>query len=131
MKPLFLKLRKHKFIRKVAYKSDKSITITYIKRDQFNKDRLLLVNPDHLYNHKGFTTVVTTDRAGESINPLDFNSKYDVDRFKTAMNSKLISETFSSLKKNKIDMLTVSTLLNGLTFITIIYLLLELRGVIG
>lgn len=131
MKPLFLKLRKHRFIRKVIYKSDKSIAITYIERDRFNKDRLLLVNPDHLFNYKGFTTVVTTDRASESIDPLDFNSKYDTDRFKSAINSKLISDTFSTLKKNRIDMLTVSALLNGLTFITIIYLLLELRGVIG
>lgn len=121
---------KHKYIRLVQYNSDKSININYIKRSNFNLDQSLLINPDHVFNFKGYTTIVKTSESAESMNPLNFQSKYDVKKFNSAISSKLISETFSSLKKPKFDLLMASVMLNALTLVVVIYLFMKVGGML-
>ena len=112
---------KHKYVRLERFNRDKSISIRYIKRDQFNNDKSLLINPAHVYNYKGYTSIMTTSECAESINPLDFQSKYDGVKFKTAIRSKLIVDTFDSIKKPKLDFLMISVVLNVVIIMILLY----------
>jgi hypothetical protein len=119
---------KYKYIRLVKYRDDMSVTVSYIKKDKFNQDNALMINPNHVYNFKGYQTIITTNKVQETINPIDFNSKYDPAHFKSAMKSKLIAETFASLKVDKFDKLMFLLLLNILQLIAIAYLLYNVLG---
>lgn len=121
---------RHKYIRLVQYNNDKSINIKYIKRINFNKDNALLINPDHIFNFKGYTTVIKTSETAESINPLDFESKYPASKFNTAISSKLISETFATLKKPKFDLLMISVMINAITLVVVIYMFMKMGGML-
>lgn len=114
---------KHKYIRLVQYKDDMTIKITYIKHEDFNTDKSILVNPKHVYNFKGYTSIIITSNSRESINPIDFQSKYSAEKFKTAMQSKLIQETFVTLNKDKFDKIMTLLLLNVIQLLAIVYLL--------
>jgi hypothetical protein len=105
-----------------------TININYIKKENFNQDGAIMINPKHVYDFKGYKTVVVTSNSAESINPLDFQSKYDPKDFKSAMHSKLISETFASLKVEKFDKLMMLLFLNVIQLIAIAYLLYTLMG---
>lgn len=119
---------KHKYLREVVYNNDKSVNIRYHKRANFNPK--YLVNPNHVFNFNGYSTIVTHENATESINPLDFTSKYDAKVFRSAINNKLIDDTFNTLKVAKYDlqqiMLMLSLVLNGV----ILYLLLKTMEII-
>lgn len=119
---------KHKYLRVIKFNSDKSSTITYHLSSKFKPN--FLVNPDHIFNYKGYRTIVITDKSAETINPLDFESKFNREDFQTAIESKLIKDTFSTLKSNTIDKTTVMLLLNIILHIVVIYLLLKGQGAI-
>jgi len=119
---------KHKFVRLVKYKDDMSVQVKYIKREQFNKTNEILINPKHVFNLKGYTTVVITDKSSESINPNDFESKYSAKDFKSGMRSKLVKDAFDSVKVEKFDKMTFLLILSALQFLAIIYLLYSLLG---
>lgn len=114
---------KHKYVRLVKYNDDMTISISYIKHTNFNQDHSILINPKHVYNYKGYTSVVITSKANESINPIDFDSKFDSKDFKSAMKSKLIAETFASLKVEKFDKIMMLLLLNGIQLLAIVYMI--------
>lgn len=109
-----------KFIRIIKFNKDKSQEVTYYERDKFKP--LFLVNPNHAFNFKGYTTFVITENSAETIDPLNFESKFDVSAFKTAINSKLISETFETLKTSKIDWVKLVIIANLLATLLLIYL---------
>lgn len=119
---------KHKYLRVIKFNSDKSTTVTYHLSDKFKPS--FLINPDHIFNYKGYRTIVITDKSAETINPLDFESKFNHEDFQTAIESKLIKDTFSTLKSNTIDKTTVMLLLNIILHIVVIYLLLKGQGAI-
>ena len=119
---------KHKYLRVIKFNSDKSSTITYHLSSKFKPN--FLINPDHIFNYKGYRTVIITDKSAETINPLDFESKFNHEDFQTAIESKLIKDTFSTLKSNTIDKTTVMLLLNIILHIVVIYLLLKGQGMI-
>ncbi len=119
---------KHKYIRVIKFNSDKSTTVTYHQSSKFRPS--FLINPDHVFNYKGYRTIVITDKSAETINPLDFESKFNHEDFQTAIESKLIKDTFSTLKPNTIDKTTVMLLLNIILHIVVIYLLLKGQGMI-
>jgi hypothetical protein len=129
---------KYKYIRFVQYNKDKTINIKYIKKDLIQVEnnalnfdgKYVIVNPDHVFNFKGYTSIITTSESGESIDPLDFKSQYDSKKFQTAMNSKLIQEAFVTLKSSKFDMLTISVFINLITLLTVVYLILKMQGVL-
>lgn len=89
------KLNKSNYIKEYYITKDKTIKINYFKRDKFKPS--YIINPDHIFISNGYSTVIVTDYTAETINPLDITSLYPADLFKTAINSKLINDTFSSL----------------------------------
>lgn len=121
-------LNKHKYLRVIKFNSDKSSTITYHLSSKFTPD--FLINPDHIFIYKGYRTVIITDKSAETINPLDFNSKFNASDFKTAIESKLIKDTFSTLKPNLFDTTTIILILNLVISFGILYLLLKGQGVL-
>ena len=78
---------KDKYIRIIKFKEDKSVEIKLIKTNKLPQD--LLINNNHIFIHKGYKTVLTSDTVAESINPLNLKSLYPADRFKTAIETKL------------------------------------------
>lgn len=120
-------LNKHKFLRVVKFNCDKTSTVTYHKIKDFKPD--FIIDPNHVFNANGYNTVVITDKSAQTINPLDFESKYDAKMFKTAINSKLIYETFSNLKSPKFDMQQIFLFLSLIANIIILYFILKQNGV--
>ena len=96
-KKIIRNLQKDKYIRVVKFNSDKSSTVSYYKNEDFKPS--YLIDPNHVFFANGFRSILITDNSAQTINPLDFESKYPVERFKSAIESKLISETFNTLKK--------------------------------
>ena len=123
-----MRLFKHKYLRVIKFNTDKSSTITYHLSSKFKPS--FLINPDHIFYYKGYRTIIITDKSAETINPLDFNSKYNASDFQTAIESKLIKDTFSTLKPNLFDKTTFMLLLNIILTIAVIYLLLKWQGMI-
>jgi len=121
-------LNKHKYLRVIKFNSDKSSTVSYHLSSKYTPN--FLINPDHIFLHNGYRTVVITDKSAETINPLDFNSKFNASDFKTAIESKLITDTFSTLKHNLFDKVTILLILNLVITLGILYFLLKSQGVI-
>jgi hypothetical protein len=119
---------KHKYIRVIKFNTDKSTTVTYHLSSKFKPS--FLINPDHIFYYKGYRTIIITDKAAETINPLDFNSKFNHEDFQTAIESKLIKDTFTTLKPNLFDKTTFMLLLNIILTIAVIYLLMKGQGMI-
>ena len=120
---------KFQYVRLVTYNKDMTVKVSYIKRKDFNTDNSILINEKHVYNFKGYTTIIKTDTCQESINPLDFKSKFNSEHYKTAIRTKLISETFNSLKKDKFDKIMALLMLNGFQLLAIMYLIYMLLEV--
>ena len=121
-------LNKHKYLRVIKFNSDKSSTVSYYLSSKYTPN--FLINPDHIFLHNGYRTVVITDKSAETINPLDFNSKFNASDFKTAIESKLITDTFSTLKHNLFDKVTILLILNLVITLGVLYFLLKSQGVI-
>lgn len=114
---------KHKYVRLVCYNKDMSIKVRYIKRENFNKNNEYLINEKHVFNFNGYTSIIVTEKAQESINPLDFESKYNADDYKTAMRSGLVKDAFNSIKVDKFDKVAMLLILNVIQLLAIVYLL--------
>jgi len=121
-------LNKHKYLRVIKFNSDKSSTITYHLSSKFTPN--FLINPDHIFYYNGYRTIIITDKSAETINPLDFNSKFNSSDFKTAIESKLIKDTFSTLKHNIFDTPTIILLINLVITLAVLYFLLKSQGAI-
>ena len=121
-------LNKHKYLRVIKFNSDKSSTITYHLSNKFKPN--FLINPDHIFYYNGYRTVIITDKSAETINPLDFESKFNSSDFQTAIESKLIKDTFSTLKHNIFDTPTILLLVNLIITLAVLYFLLKSQGVI-
>lgn len=119
-------LTKHKYIRLEKYTKDRTLYVTYHKKNKFNSDKALLINPTHVFTYNGYTSIITSDVAAESINPLDFDSKYNVADFKSAMKSNLILQTFNGLKVEKFDTIKFLLILSVIQLIAIVYLVYTL-----
>lgn len=93
--------KRKKKLYKVIYKTDKTFSIRKIKNiDSEN----ILINPDHIFfDGKGNRYILTTDRSAESINPLDFESKFSPKEFRIAIESKLINDLFKTFDDKKIS----------------------------
>lgn len=121
-------LNKHKYLRVIKFNSDKSSTITYHLSCKFTPN--FLINPNHIFIYNGYRTIVITDKSAETINPLDFESKFNSSDFQTAIESKLIRDTFSTLKHNLFDKVTILLILNLVITLGVLYFLLKSQGVI-
>jgi len=119
---------KHKYLRVIKFNSDKSSTITYHLSSKFKPN--FLINPEHIFYFKGYRTIIITDKSAETINPLDFSSKYNASDFESAIESKLIRDVFHTLKPNTLDKTTFILLIILILNIAVIYLLLKGQGLI-
>lgn len=127
VRKLIRNLNKHKYLRVITFNNDKSSEVNYYKSKNFKAP--FLINPNHIFLWNGFRTVITTNIATETINPLDFESKYETSHFKTAIESKLVNEAFTTLKP-KLDPITILLVLNIVFSFAIIYLVLKGQGVV-
>lgn len=124
MKPIF----KHKYIKEYSFSKNKTMKLKYFKLKKYKPS--YLINPNHIFNHNGFQTVIVQEGGIETINPLDFKSKYKESDFTSAIESKIIKETFVGLKQEKLDIMKVLLFINlGIT-ILLLYLLLKSTGAI-
>lgn len=125
MKPLF---HKSKYLRVIHFTKAKRSYIEYINDE--NQCLSFLVNPEHVFLAGGFRSVIVTDKSAQTINPLDFESKYPADDFKTAIESKIVRETFATIDKKGLDITTLLLLLNILIGLACVYFGLQATGVI-
>lgn len=119
---------KHKYIRLVKYNNDMTISVSYTKREEFNKDNSILINPKHVYNFNGYKSIIITANAQESINPIDFEANYPADKYKVAIKSKAIKDAFQSMQPDKFDKVMALIVLNIIQLLAIAYLLFNLMG---
>ena len=109
---------------KVTYKSDKTFKIKKIKNIE---NENILINPDHIFFDKqGNRYILATDQSAETINPLDFDSKFSASEFKTAIESKLINDLFKSFDDRKLSIDRLLLFVNiFLTFILVYFTLIK------
>lgn len=119
---------KHKYIKVVKFNSDKSAITNFYKRGELPKT--YIINPDHVFNSNGYSTIVMSDKSAESINPLNFESKYDVAMYKSAINNKMIADTFSTLKTSKFDLQQILLFLSLATNFIVLYFVLKSQGIL-
>lgn len=120
---------KHKYIKVYTFKNDKTLEVSYYKKKLFNPD--YLINPNHVYNHLGYSTVIITDKATETIDPLDFTSKFKRSEFTTAINSKVIKDALASIETPKIDIVKLMLFaLLGINVILLYIIVTQSGGVV-
>lgn len=109
---------------KLVYKSDKTFKIQKIKN--IDKENIL-INPDHIFIDKhGNRYILTSDKAAESINPLDFQSQYSSKEFKTAIETKLINDLFKNFDDRKISIDRLLLFVNiFLTFVLLYFSIMK------
>lgn len=121
------RFNKSKYLRVVKYYTNKRSEIMYYKDKDLPKD--YIVNPDHIFLYSGYRTFMITDKSAESINPLDFKSKYPIEKYKTAINSKLINDTFNNLKQDNIDWQKIALFGSLMINIIILFMMMKMNGV--
>ncbi len=127
IKKLMIKLNKNKYIKEYYFTNDKNIIIKFHKKDNFKPD--FLVNPNHIFISNGYQTILTSENSAETIDVTDFKSQYPAEHFKTAINSKLISDAFTSLNRKK-DLLPIILVGIGICIVLLMYILLTTNGMI-
>ncbi|MEM3312045.1 MAG: hypothetical protein QW042_03835 [Thermoplasmata archaeon] len=116
---------KKKHLYKILYKSDKTIKITKIKN--INNENIL-INPNHIYFDKnGNRYILTTDQSAESINPLDFESKFSPKEFRSAIESKLIQDLFKTFDDKKLPIDRLLLFVNIFMTFVILYFMIMRR----
>jgi len=116
---LIRKFKKPLYIKEIRFRKDKGIKVTYYHQDKYKPK--YLVNNDHIFLAGGYRTVLTSDTVNETINPLDLSSQYPVDKFQTAIESKVIKDVFNDLRTDKIDLVKVLLIGNILIGLSILY----------
>lgn len=111
--------RKNKYIKIIKFKNDKSIDIKLMKSSKLPEN--LLINNNHVFLHDGYKTILTSDTVAESINPLDLNSQYPVEKFKTAIETKVINDVFNTIKREKLDINKLLLFANIFISIVLLY----------
>ena len=134
MRKILIKLFfKNKYLQVDLYGSDKTKTTYFVKptRDYLItlKSKTYKINPNHIYyNSNGFRCVLVNDVGAETINPSDFESKFNADDFNTAINNNLIKQTFETFSDNQIDWLKVIMFGNLFISAVLLYFILKMNG---
>lgn len=118
---LIKKFKKDNYIKMIRFKKDKSVEVKLIKTKEFPKN--LLLNNNHVFLHKGYKTVLTSDTMSESINPLDLKSRYPIEKFKTAIETKVIGDVFNTIRQDKLDIYKILLFANIFISIILLYFL--------
>lgn len=114
---------KRKFY-KIVFKSDKTYNIKKIKNIETEN---ILINPNHIFtDDKGNRYILTSDKSAETINPLDFESKFSSSEFKTAIESKLINDLFKNFDDKKLSIDRLLLFVNiFLTFVLVYFTIMK------
>lgn len=114
---------KRKFY-KIIFKSDKTYNIKKIKNIETEN---ILINPNHIFtDDKGNRYILTSDKSAESINPLDFSSQFSPKEFRTAIETKLISDLFKNFDDKKLSIDRILLFVNiFISFIVLYFLILK------
>lgn len=115
---LIKKFKRDNYIKIIKFRKDKSVEVKLIKTDKLPEN--FLINNNHIFIHKGYKTILTSETVAESINPLDLKSQYPVEKFKTAIETKVINDVFNTIKHDKFDINKILLFAN--IFISIILL---------
>src|SRR5690606_36911346 len=126
-KKLMIKLYKNKYIKEYHFTNDKNIIIKFHKKDNFKPN--FIVNPNHIFLSNGYQTIITSEKSAETIDVTDFKSQYPAEHFKTAINSKLISDAFTSLSRKK-DLLPSILVAVAICMVLLLYILFTANGMI-
>ncbi len=126
-KKLMIKFNKNKYIKEYYFTNDKNIIIKFHKKDNFKPN--FLVNPNHIFISNGYQTILTSENSAETIDITDFSSQYPAEHFKTAINSKLISDAFTSLNRKK-DLLPIILVAVAICIVLLLYILFTTNGII-
>ena len=120
---------KKDYLKIYTYKNDKTLSIKYLhKTRDKNKIESILIDSNHVFYHNGYATILTSDTKAETINPLDLKSAYNKKDFETAINSKLIKDTFNSTKPNKLDKVVLLLIANMVGIVAILYYIIQMKG---
>jgi len=111
--------KKDNYIKIIKFKKDKSVEVKLIKTKELPKD--LLLNNNHVFLHRGYKTVLLSDTMAESINPLDLKSRYPIEKFKTAIETKVINDVFNTIRSEKLDIYKILLFANIFIGIVILY----------
>ena len=121
-------IKKKNYIKLIYFDNARQIHIQYKRKAKFKPH--FKINHNHAFFHKGFTAFLIAENKAETINPLDLKSAFNAKDFKTAIETKLINETFANLKTDKIDMVKLLLLGNVALSTIIIYFLMKMQEVI-
>ena len=116
---LIRKFKKDNYIKMIRFKKDKSVEVKLIKTKELPKD--LLLNNNHVFLHRGYKTVLLSDTMAESINPLDLKSRYPIEKFKSAIETKVINDVFNTIRSEKLDIYKILLFANIFIGIVILY----------
>ncbi len=129
-KPIF---KKYKYI-KVNYFTESKESFVYYKQpkdDQIKiKDKTFIINPNHIFLSNGFKTVILINTASETVNPLDFKSRFSASIFNSAINNNLIKETFETITPPVLDLTKILLIANLFIGLILVFLMLKNNGVI-
>lgn len=118
---LIRKFKKDNYIKMIRFKKDKSVEVKLIKTKELPKD--LLLNNNHIFIHRGYKTFLTSDTVAETINPLDLKSRYPIEKFKSAIETKVINDVFNTIRSEKLDIYKILLFANIFIGIIILYFL--------
>lgn len=123
------KFNKNRLLCKIEITKEKNLKkVWYDVESDKEKLQNYLINPDHIYTDKNYKYFITNFQKCESIDLHNLKSSYNKSDFETAINSKLIKDTFDTIEKDKMDLklilLMASVVLNLLT----LYYILTMTG---
>lgn len=127
------------------HKSYTYIKVDYYKRDMTKSTLLIkpnangtitvegkeyLINPNHVFKNKKYRYVIINEGATENLNPLNFKSKYNVEMFTTAINNKVIKDTFAVTGVQKLDVTRLLLIGIMILQVIVIYFVMKQNGAI-
>lgn len=121
-------LKKSNYIKLITFDNTKQVRVSLENKSTFKPN--FLINSNHVFFHKGYTTYLLSDSKAETINPLDLKSAFNVQDFKTAIETKLINETFATLKTPKIDIIKILLAANIVMSLILLYFNFKSQGVL-
>lgn len=121
-------LKKSNYVKLIKFDNTKQVRVSLVKKSNFKPN--FLINPNHVFFHNGFTTYLLSDSKAETINPLDLKSAFNVKDFETAIESKIINETFATLKTDKIDIVKILLFANIVISLILVYFNFKANGVL-
>lgn len=109
---------------KLVFNSDKTFQIKRVKNTETES---ILINSNHIFNDSsGNRYILTTDKSAESINPLDFNSQFSAKEFRTAVETKLITDLFKNFDDKKLSIDRILLFVNiFISFIVLYFLIMK------